>query len=109
MEKYRFIFLQLFVGSTFSLAFTTGVLADEIGYDTLVARLSGQAIPNGAGINVAQVEAGEELRQTMGQIKPLPNFLARHSCPRVESLQSVRMRTLLRNLTIPILEASPAV
>ena len=58
LGKNRLIFLHMFVGSIVSFAFTTGALADEIGYDTLVARLSGQAIPNGAGINVAQVEAG---------------------------------------------------
>ncbi len=50
-------FLRMSVGTAVVLALATGAFADEIGYDALVARLSGQAIPNGAGIRIGQVEA----------------------------------------------------
>lgn len=55
--KYRRISLRFFAWCFVPLTCTVGAFADEHGYDALVARLSGQTIPNGAGIRIAQVEA----------------------------------------------------
>ncbi len=38
-------------------AVSAAALADEIGYDALVARLAGQTVPSGLGIRLGQVEA----------------------------------------------------
>lgn len=57
------------------MAVASGVLADEIGYDALLARLSGQAIPTGAGIRVAQVEASVDTNPlTYGPDQSLAEF-----------------------------------
>lgn len=51
--------LHASAGVVLFLSGTMSAAADEIGYDALVARLSGQSIPTGAGVGVAQVEAPE--------------------------------------------------
>ncbi|MSR69847.1 MAG: hypothetical protein EXS17_05825 [Phycisphaerales bacterium] len=53
---------------------TAPASADEIGYDALVARLTGQTIPTGAGIGVAQVEVPEAGGLTYGPDQTLGEF-----------------------------------
>ncbi len=69
---------------------TTPARADEIGYDALVARLSAQALPTGAGIGVGQVEAPEAAGLTYGPDQTLSEFsgktfLAQSGTPIVSS------------------------
>ncbi|MSQ90859.1 MAG: hypothetical protein EXS01_05635 [Phycisphaerales bacterium] len=64
--------------------------ADEIGYDALLARLSGQFIPTGAGVFVSQVEAPAGTALTYGPDQSLPEFsgkifLAQSGVPVVSS------------------------
>ncbi len=65
-------------------------IADEIGYDALVARLAGQAIPTGSGVGAAQVEAPEAGGLTYGPDQTLSEFagktfLAQSGVPVVSS------------------------
>ncbi|MSR44720.1 MAG: hypothetical protein EXS15_05090 [Phycisphaerales bacterium] len=65
---------RLCAGACVVFAMVATVRADEIGYDALVARLSGQTIPNGAGVGVSQVEAPGATALVYGPDQTLAEF-----------------------------------
>lgn len=82
VPSYQSHCARLSIGAVALLSLVTAAGADEIGYDALVARLSGQTIPNGSGIRLAQVEAsGDGTAANYGPDQAAAEFLGKIFVP----------------------------